>query len=194
MIRINLLPFRAARRRENIKQQIMFFGLIIFLCLAFMAFYYLKLNDKVNGLIEEESNLNKELAGYKKELDEIKSLEKKIAQVRTKLDVIKKLEDGKTGPVLLLSDIAGAVPKDRLWLRSLSEKKGSLSLSGTAMDNETVALFMNNLEKTDQVIEPPEPTSLDSRTIQQFRLTVMDFSIQCKIGEKEKNKDNSNSK
>jgi len=180
MIKINLLPFRAARKRENVKRQITVFALTVFLCLTTMGFYFLKLNGELNELIDNESSLQTELASYKKELNEIKSLEKKIKQVNTKLDVIKKLEKGKTGPVLLLADIADAVPKDRLWLTSLTEKKGSLSLKGTAMDNETVALFMNELEKTEQIIAPPELKNLNRREISQFRLTVSDFVLDCK--------------
>ena len=74
--------------------------------------------SRLSDLKAEEKKIDKELAGYKKELDEIKKLEKKIKEVKTKLTVIKTLEKGKTGPVMLLSDVADAVPRDKLWLSS----------------------------------------------------------------------------
>ena len=61
--------------------------------------------------------------------------------------MIEKLENQRKGPVELLVEIARAVPLDRLWLDSLSETGRTLTLQGTAMDNDTVALFMTELEK-----------------------------------------------
>ncbi len=179
MIRINLLPFRAARKRENIKRQITIYGLVVVLSLAIMAWAYTQQKGTLSQLKKEEEQTTKELAKFKKELNEIRSLEKKIKEIETKLNVIKKLEEGKTGPVLLLSDIADAVPKGKLWLSSLSESKGKLTLAGTAMDNETIALFMDNLGKADQI------TSVDLRSatlrdITQYNLKVSDFILDCK--------------
>ena len=178
MIKINLLPFRAARKRENIKRQISIYTLIVILTLLLIGYKFIQLNGEISKLETEEERTKAELATYKKELDEIKILEKKINEIKTKLDVIKTLEKGKTGPVLLLSDISEAVPKDKLWLTSLTEKSGSLTLTGTAMDNETVALFMNNLENTERI------TSVDLdrstlRDIQEYNLKVCDFILKC---------------
>jgi len=181
MIRINLLPFRAARKRENVKRQILIYVAAVCLTLASMGIYFFKLSSELSGLKDEESRLNQELASYQKELKEIKDLENKIKQINSKLDIIKDLEKGKTGPVHLLSDIADAVPKDKLWLTSLSERKGTLSLSGTAMDNETVSLFMKNLKNTEQVTADPVLKSAIRRDLPQFRLTVSDFVMQCNI-------------
>ena len=110
---------------------------------------------------------------------EIKKLDRKIKEIKTKLDVIKNLEKGKTGPVLLLSDVADAVPKDKLWLDSLKEAKGTLTLKGTAMDNETVALFMKNLENMEH-ITTVDLKSATSREIKAYRLKVSDFVLDCK--------------
>ncbi len=180
MIRINLLPFRAARKREDIKRQILIYVAVVCVTLAAMGVYFFHISSKLSGLKGEESSLKQELATYQKELSEIKDLENKITQINSKLDVIKELEKGKTGPVLLLSDISDAVPKDKLWLTSLSEKNGNISLSGTAMDNETVSLFMKNLNNTEQIVADPVLTSTVRRDLPQFNLTVSDFILQCK--------------
>ena len=124
--------------------------------------------------------MTQELAGYQKELKEIKDLESKIKQINEKLEVIKELEKGKTGPVLLLSDIADAVPKGKLWLTSLSEKNGQLSLSGMAMDYETVSLFMKNLKNTEQIIDDPVLKNAAQKPLPNFKLTVYDFNLECK--------------
>ena len=180
MIRINLLPFRAARKRENIKRQITIYIAAVCCALVIMGGLFIKYTKNLSDLKNEESKLNTELTSYQKELNEIKDLENKIKQINSKLDVIKELVKGKTGPVLLLSDISDAIPKNKLWLTSLSEKDGNLSLSGTAMDNETVSLFMRNLESTEQIIADPVLKSAVRKSLPELKLTVSDFVLECK--------------
>jgi type IV pilus assembly protein PilN len=127
---------------------------------------------------KEEQQIKIELAGYKKTIERINNLEKKIAEIRKKLDVIKDLEKKKTGPVLLLDQIATAVPKEKLWLTSLVEKKGKLTVNGTAMDNETVAVFMTNLENS-ELITAVDLKSTRLRSLPKYKLSVSDFSLEC---------------
>jgi len=180
MIRINLLPFRAARKRENIRRQVSVSGLLFLLFILIFGVWFISLSSNVSELKSQESNKKAELEGYKVELEELKKLEAMIKEIKTKLDVIKELEKGKTGPVLLLSSVADAVPKNKLWLTSFKESNGSLTLTGTAMDNETVALFMNNLEKAETIITSVDLTSVTLKEIQQYKLKVSDFILECK--------------
>jgi type IV pilus assembly protein PilN len=178
MIRINLLPFRAARKRENIRRQVSISGLMLLFFLLLLVGWFISLNSNVSGLKSTENSKKAELEGYKKELEEIKRLEAAIKEIKTKLDVINTLKKGKTGPVLLLSAISDAVPKEKLWLTTLKEGSGILTLTGVAMDNETVALFMNNLEAVKEII-----TSVDLKGTKQKeinKLKVSEFTLECK--------------
>lgn len=178
MIRINLLPFRAARKKENIRRQLTIFALTVVFALVVMAYYFMKLSSTLSDREKEEQQIKVELAGYKKTIERINNLEKKIAEIRKKLDVIKDLEKKKTGPVLLLDQIAVAVPKEKLWLTSFVEKKGKLTLNGTAMDNETVAVFMTNLENA-ELITAVDLKSTRLRSLPKYKLSVSDFSLEC---------------
>ena len=179
MIRINLLPFRAARKRENVRRQIGIYIAAVLIVLAATLIYSQRLFSDLSKKVEEKNKINAELGKYQKTLAAIKQLEAQIKEINTKLGVIKTLEEGKSVPVLLLGELADAVPKDKLWLTSLSESGGTLRLSGTAMDNATVALFMNNL-KSKEHITSVELQSAKIRDISQYRLKVSDFSLTCK--------------
>jgi len=179
MIRINLLPFRAARKKENIRRQLMIYGLSVVLLFCIMGYVSFHLTSTLSSLKEEEKRIQDELKSHDKTIKRIAELEKKIKEIRTKLEVIRKLEIGKTGPVHLLDEIAMAVPKEKLWLTSMKETKGTLVLTGTAMDNETVALFMTNLEKSDY-ISGVDLQSAKLRTIPEYKLNVADFVLECK--------------
>lgn len=188
MIKINLLPFRAARRKENIRRQITIYVLSVVLVLLVGGYLFLNLTSTLSGLADEKIAQKKELAKYADTIKKIKRIEKKIAEIKEKLGVIKGLEKNKTGPVRLLDQIAMAVPKDRLWLSSINEKKGSLTLTGTAMDNDTVAIFMTNLEKTDQITSV-DLQSTRLKNLKQYKLNVSTFSLMCKLyADKDKEK------
>ncbi len=179
MIRINLLPFREARKKENIKRQISVFVLSVVLLLALMGLFYFRLNAQIGSLEHTKHQIEKELAKYKDTNKELERVKKRIDDLKTKLEVIRTLEKNKTGPVRLLDEIAMAVPKDKLWLRSLKENGGLLLLEGTAMDNETVALFMTNLEAAKH-IRSVNLKSTKLRVLKQYKLNLADFSLECK--------------
>jgi type IV pilus assembly protein PilN len=179
MIRINLLPFRAARKKENVKRQITIYFLLVFFLFAVMAYFFLNLNSQVSALKTERDQKKKELAPYKGTKKKLQNLKKEIAEIRAKLGVIKTLEKKKKGPVRLLDEISQAVPKNKLWLRSLKEKKGILTLSGTAMDHETVALFMTNLENA-KLVNSVDLNTTKLKRLKKYKLDVTDFTLDCK--------------
>jgi type IV pilus assembly protein PilN len=179
MIRINLLPFRAARKKENVRRQLMIYGLSVVFLLCIMGWGFIHLATTLGDLKTEEDTKQKELKSYEATIKKIADLEKKIKEIRAKLEVIKELEKNKTGPVHLLDEIALAVPKEKLWLSSMKETRGSLTLTGTAMDNETIALFMTNLENSEYV-SAVDLQSAKLRTIPEYKLNVADFVLEAK--------------
>jgi type IV pilus assembly protein PilN len=179
MIKINLLPFRAARKKENIRRQISIYVLTVVFVLAVTGYYFLKLNSDITMLETEKTQKKKELATYAQTTKKIKALRIKIDQIKGKLKVIQELEKKKTGPVLLLDEIATAVPKDQLWLTSLSEREGILTLRGTARDNNTVALFMTNLEKQEN-INSVDLNSAQLKELKTHQMNVTDFVLTCR--------------
>jgi type IV pilus assembly protein PilN len=179
MIKVNLFPFRAERIRENIRRQVTIYLLsVIFLILA-SSYFYLDLNNKVKTLRVDRDNKQNELDSFKDTNIKIVALKKTIAAIDVKLKTIKRLEKGKTGPVKLLDDIAMSVPEDKLWLTTLKEQKGTLILNGTAMDNETVADFMDRLQNT-KSINSVQLVRTRQKQIPGFDLSVKDFSLESK--------------
>jgi type IV pilus assembly protein PilN len=184
MIRVNLLPYRAARIKENIRRQVTIYILsTLFLILFFGIFpynpiSYVALNKEVKSLRQKRDDRKKELASYRDTTVKIKALEKTKAEIDVKLGKINELKKVKTGPVRLLDDIATSVPKDKLWLTALKENKGILVLEGTAMDNETVADFMNRLKDT-RSVRAVELVRTKQKEIKELNLNLKDFALTC---------------
>lgn len=179
MIKINLFPYRAARIKENIRQQVTIYFLSVIFLVLVMTYLFMNFNRELKSLRQTYDSRQKEFATYKHTNAKINAIKKDIKELKLKLKTINELEKAKTGPVKLLDDIAMSVPKDKLWLTSLNEKTGTLSLTGTAMDNETVAGFMKRLEGK-ETIKSVELIKAQQKVIKDLGLNLKDFDITCK--------------
>jgi type IV pilus assembly protein PilN len=146
MIRINLLPFRKARKKENVRQQVSVFVLVLIFLIVGMSYLALTLNRKIENLdsrIKTSTQQLSELAVLTKEIDEIK---KKLDTIKKKTTIIKNLERNRKSSVILLDTMTNMVIPGRMWFTSLSDISESVEINGLALDNKTVADFMIKLE------------------------------------------------
>jgi len=145
MIKINLLPVRAAKRKETVRQQVVILAgtLLLVLLLALGAYSYYLI--RINSTQTEISRVEQELAELKVKIGKIKELEKLKADVTKKLNVLTQLRREKTGPVNRLLTISQSVP-DTLWLTRYAESGASVTVNGIAFNEELIADFMRRLE------------------------------------------------
>jgi len=151
MIKINLLPFRAARKQENIRRQVSVYFLTVLFLLTLMTYFHFSLGNELATLKSEETQLREKMKPYREVNRVIARMNQWKKEIKERLKLIETLETNRMASLRILVDVATSVPGHKLWLTSLSEKGGVLSLQGNAMDNDTVALFMTNLEKMDHI-------------------------------------------
>ena len=148
MIRINLLPFRAARKKENIRHQASVFllSLIFVILVLFAGNYYL--GSKVKSLKKDIDTANTELKKYNEINEEIARIKKTLKNLQKKMNVINTLETNRHAPVRLLDAMTQVVPlPKRLWFTRLEEKDSTVKLDGIARDEEEVAELMRQLQR-----------------------------------------------
>ena len=146
MIKVNLLPYRAARKKENIRLQVStFFLSIIFVTLS-MYYYNLSLNNKINAYNVKIESIKNELSKYNKIIKEITDIKNRLGVLNKKTGVIKNLELNRKEPVRLLDTMTFMVIPKRMWVTSLEAKEEEVTVKGFALDNKTVADFMIRLE------------------------------------------------
>ena len=148
MIRINLLPFRAARKKENIRRQISIF----LLCFAFVVvvgiYWNIHLGGRVDNLKEQIADTKKEVAKYKKINQKIEEIKRKLQILQQKTNVIQELEKNRFFPVTMLDTMSMKVISKRMWFTGFEDKDTKTQIKGIALDNKTVADFMTRLEGT----------------------------------------------
>jgi type IV pilus assembly protein PilN len=147
MIRINLLPFRAARKKENIRRQVSIFILSLVFLLIIFFYYNFSLSNKVDSLNTNIKNTKTELAKYNKINDEIAQIKKKLDNLKKKMAVMKTLEANRFEPTRLLDVMTQAVVPKRMWFTNLESRGDKVNIEGIALDNKTVADFMVRLEE-----------------------------------------------
>ena len=146
MIRINLLPFRTERKKENVRRQVSLFLLSLVLVLLVLFYYNFSLSSKIK-------KLNKGIAATKTELDKYNEINKEIARIkqnlenlRKKMAIITQLESNRHAPVILLDTMTQVLVQKRMWFTSLSTQGNSVKIDGIALDEKTVADFMVRLQ------------------------------------------------
>jgi type IV pilus assembly protein PilN len=162
MIRINLLPVRELQAEISRRRELTIGGVVLGIAFLALLAAHLLQSWHLSGLESELAQLRGDLQALSVKIKELGELQNKIKEVRGVNKIIDDLKKKKSGPVLVMENLASAAP-GTLWLTDLKESGGSLSLSGLAVDNKTVADFINGLEaskhfKGVELIETTEGT------------------------------------
>ena len=148
MIKINLLPIRASKRKESARQQLLIFLVSLFLVIGLALAAYSFLLIKISSTNKDIAQAEQEIQELKAKIGKIKDLEKLKADVQKKLDVLNQLRRGKSGPVHRLSTLSGAVP-EKLWLTGYTESATGVKVTGVAFTEELIASFMRSLQESE---------------------------------------------
>jgi len=174
MIRINLLPVRAARRRDAAARHLLVFSVGLVCLITAGVVMYLSDSNKLSDVLRANDVLRSDIEDLKKiigEVDEYKAEERALAK---KLGIIEDLRAKKTGPVRMLDRVASDIP-DKLWLTELEEKEQKVTLKGVSINNEVIATFMSRLEDSPLFAEvylvSIERESIDDLNLKRFTIT-----------------------
>ncbi|MEN8131986.1 MAG: PilN domain-containing protein [Pseudomonadota bacterium] len=176
MARINLLPWREARRKE---QQKNFVSTALFsaaLAAVLVGFVHIQ----VNGVIDYQQRRNKFLENEIKILDnkikEIKKLESTKKALIERMNVIKNLQATRPGIVHLFDELVRTLP-DGVYLSGVKQSENTLNISGKAESNARVSAYMRNIDESDWFKNPTlsviESKDAKSGRISSFKLRAI---------------------
>ena len=175
MIKINLLPFRAARKKENVRRQISIFLLSFLFLLVVVIYYNVNLNQQINRLTVKNKDTTAQLEKFKKKNEEIAQIKKNLTRLNQKIDIINGLDGSRTEAVLLLESMTQLIIPDRMWFTSFTLKGDKIALKGIALDERTIADFMKNLEGPYSNVSLK---SMQQKTIAGKDVKLKDFSFE----------------
>ena len=191
MIRINLLPFRTERKKENVRRQVSLFLLSLILVLIVLVYYNFNLSSKIGGLNKKITNTKTDLNRYNEINQEIARIKKNLEILRKKMAVIEQLESDRHAPVQLLDTMTQVLMAKRMWFTKLDVKDKKVSITGIALDNKTVADFMVRLQNSG-LFSNVNLKTLKRHEVQKSNLKS--FAIVCTKKPPQLQKENKNSK
>src|SRR6059058_3767945 len=145
MIRINLLPVRAAKKREFGRQQLVLFALIIVIGAIGNWFWYSRVDNELTALDQNISRTRSEIAQLEKTIGEVKSITQDKKALEDKLKILDALKKGRTGPVKVMDELATIIP-NKAWITDYSEQNGSVVMRGFAVTYEDLSAFAQRLK------------------------------------------------
>ena len=195
MLEINLLPVREARRKADVRQQAMQLLLAVIVTGGGIGVVHSRVVDQKQGAEIRVRQMRQDIEQFQPQIEQVAAFKKKKAELEKKLDIIHGLEEARSGPVMLLAELASRTPAN-FTLTSIKSKGNQIEMEGRSLDNEIVASFLSDLGASryfDQV-------DLDSTEIEQSKeggLKVVSFAITARLvsagdqpaaGSKKKNK------
>jgi type IV pilus assembly protein PilN len=145
MIKINLLPVRAAKKKETAIQQISIFCVSLAVVLVVVGLLYGVKLGQISSTKNDITAANSKISELKAKIGKLEELKKFKEQVKKKLDVLTQLRKNKTGPAQRLATLSDITP-EKLWLTAYSETGDSVRLSGIAFTEELISQFMRNIQ------------------------------------------------
>ncbi|MSQ46768.1 MAG: hypothetical protein EXR78_00025 [Deltaproteobacteria bacterium] len=170
MIRINLIGSREGEESSSRRTEGVLVGGAIAVVLAGIAMSYLAQQSTASNLDSTAALLEAELVKIRQDDEEFKKMQDQKKELEAKLYIVSILtsKERRAAPVHILDDLSASAP-EYLWLTDFTEKGGVTRINGRAVDNQTIALFANDLAKSHyfQKVEIRETSQEDVATAPQ---------------------------
>jgi type IV pilus assembly protein PilN len=178
MIRINLLPYREAEKKENLKRQITIIAGSFIIFFLLLVYIQISLKSSIGALDTKIKENEDKIVTLTKKLGDIEKFKRDISELQQKLAVIKGLEENRLFPVRMLDEMAMLTPVKDMWLEKLTETGTELRIEGIARNNIVVANFMKNLEFSSIV---SSVSLISTRQKDVFGFQLLQFTVSCML-------------
>ena len=153
MARINLLPWRAERRKQRQKEFAAMVGAsaVVAVVLAFaLVSYY---NAQISGQEERNTFLRAQITQVDAQIAEIQALDEKKSKLLARKEVIEQLQANRSKMVHLFDSLVRTIP-DGVVLTTVKQEGDKLTLTGRSQSNARVSTYMRMLENAGWMTKP----------------------------------------
>jgi type IV pilus assembly protein PilN len=177
MIRVNLLPHREMRR----KQQQQHFFVMLGVTIAIGAALWFGVHSYLAGMLDTQMSRNKylqdEIAKLDKQIAEINTLKDQIAALLARKQVVETLQANRSETVHLLDQLARQLP-DGMYYRAVKQTGNRVSINGYTQSQARVSTLMRNLESSPLF---GNPALVEIRAVQVGGTRLNEFTLNVNI-------------
>ena len=177
MMRINLLPHREIRRKQQQKQFFTALGLTAIVG-ALMAYgVYFLLDEEHDNQVNRNKYLTAEIAKVDKEIEEINRLKEQTASLLARKQVVETLQANRADTVHLLDQLVRQLP-DGMYLRAVKQQGTKVTINGVTQSQARVSTLMRNLESSQRL---GNPALIEIKATQEGTTRANDFTMNVNV-------------
>lgn len=175
MAKINLLPWRAERRRVREREFYFMLGGAALAALAAFGIWWYWMGLRIDNQEARNNYLRDQIKQLDTQLAEIKELDKTKSKLLARKQIIEQLQASRSQMVHLFDELVRTIP-DGVRLASIKQTGDQLALEGVAQANGDVANYMRNLDASNWMqrsdLKKTEIKGSDKRNRYEFGLSV----------------------
>ena len=173
MIRVNLLPHRAEKRKARQLQFIIFGAISVVLGVLIVGFVHVAISTEISYQERRNTFLNQQIAVLDKQIAEIKKLREQTQSLLARKTVVENLQSTRSDVVHLMDQMLRILP-DGVYLRTLKQTDYKISLDGYAQSSARVSTLMRSIEDSPW-LDSPTLIEVHATTVGGTRLS--EFSL-----------------
>ena len=153
MIRINLLPHRAEKRRARQIQFIALSVISVVLAALLVGFVQVAISTQISYQERRNTYLKQETVVLDKQIEEIKKLREQTQALLARKNVVEGLQSTRSDVVHLLDQMLRILP-DGVYLKTLKQTGTRINLVGYAQSNARISTLMRAVEDSPWLDSP----------------------------------------
>lgn len=145
MMRINLLPHRAEKRRARQIQFIALGVISVVLGALLVGFVQIVIDSQISYQERRNTYLKQETAVLDKQIEEIKKLREQTQALLARKNVVEGLQSTRSDVVHLLDQMLRILP-DGVYIKTLKQTGDKINLVGYAQSNSRISTLMRAID------------------------------------------------
>lgn len=144
MIRVNLLPHRAEKRKARQLQFIVLSAISLVLGAVIVGLVHVAIDTQISYQERRNAYLKQEITVLDKQIEEIKKLREQTQALLARKTVVENLQSTRSDVVHLLDQMLRILPEG-VYLRSLKQTGYKISIVGEAQSSARVSTLMRSI-------------------------------------------------
>ena len=147
MAHVNLLPWRAERRKQREREFYLQLVTAFVVGVGVLLLWMFWMNQRIDNQNERNTYLQNEIKQLDVRIAKIKDLEKVREHLLARKQIIEQLQADRSQMVHLFDELVKTIPSSSR-LTGLKQSGQAMSLDGVAQSNASVAEYMRNIESS----------------------------------------------
>lgn len=174
--RINLLPHREMRRKQQQQHFFIMLGVVIAMGVAIWFGVHTYFDGVFTNQQARNKYLEEEIIKIDKEIAEINKLKEQIAALLKRKQVVETLQSNRSEVVHLLDQLVRQLP-DGMYLKSIKQQGTKVTINGYTQSQARVSTLMRNLEGS-QYLQKANLVEIKSASVGGQRLNEFTMNIE----------------